>query len=331
MARRPALGNDPFVRGAPAVEAEEAAPKASAPTPPPAPRPPLRAKRVGARPPTRTTASAVSTLAPVAKSQDRLVPVARDVDDFGLARGFVDRWQPRLAWLLQNYFRMTVSGAERIPASGPAMIVCNHSGLFPYDELLLKAAVTWAHPDHRSIRPLSEDFAIHLPFAGVWLNRFGCVRACPENAERLLASGEVVAVFPEGGQGIGRLYRDRYRLGRFGRGGFVKLALRAQVPIIPAALVGADDAHPILARIALPPRLGLPTLPLTPTFPWLGPLGLVPLPSRWALRVGEPVQPEADPSAAEDRPRVARLADDIRTRVQTLLDEALTARPDPYL
>jgi 1-acyl-sn-glycerol-3-phosphate acyltransferase len=267
----------------------------------------------------------------VAPLSDSATPAAaREVDDFGLSRTFVERWQPRLAWLLQNYFRMTVSGAERIPASGAAMIVCNHSGLFPYDELLLKAAVTWAHPEHRSIRPLSEDFAIHLPFAGIWLNRFGCVRACPENAERLLASGETIAVFPEGGQGIGRLYRDRYRLGRFGRGGFVKLALRAQVPIIPAALVGADDAHPILARIALPPRLGLPTLPLTPTFPWLGPLGLVPLPSRWALRVGEPVQLDADPSAAEDRPLVARLADDIRTRVQTLLDEALETRPDAY-
>jgi 1-acyl-sn-glycerol-3-phosphate acyltransferase len=252
------------------------------------------------------------------------------VDDFGLSRAFVERWQPRLAWLLQNYFRMTVSGAERIPVMGPAMIVCNHSGLFPYDELLLKAAVTWAHPEHRSIRPLSEDFAIHLPFAGVWLNRFGCVRACPENAERLLANGETIAVFPEGAQGIGRLYRDRYRLGRFGRGGFVKLALRAQVPIIPVALVGADDAHPILGRVALPPRFGLPTLPLTPTFPWLGPLGLLPLPSRWALRVGTPVHLEEDPAAADDRPRVARLADDIRSRVQTVLDEALESRADAY-
>jgi 1-acyl-sn-glycerol-3-phosphate acyltransferase len=320
MARRPALGNDPFVQGAAArsVDATQPAPQ----IPGALPADPIPATIPSAEP--REARRAV----PKPSASGSGAP--RDVDDFGLSDAFVDRWQPRLAWLLKSYFRMTVSGVERIPADGPAMIVCNHSGLFPYDELLLKAAVTWAHPRHRSIRPLSEDSAIHLPFAGMWLNRFGCVRACPENAERLLANGAVVAVFPEGDQGIGRRFQDRYRLGRFGRGGFVKIALRMGVPILPAALIGADEAHPILARLALPARLGLPTLPVTPTFPWLGPLGLWPLPSRWALRVGELVHLGAEPSAAADRPLVARLADDVRSRVQALLDEALQARPDAY-
>jgi 1-acyl-sn-glycerol-3-phosphate acyltransferase len=197
--------------------------------------------------------------------------------------------------------------------------------------VLLKAAVAELHPQRRVLRPLTEDFAINLPFAGSWLNRYGCVRACPENAERLLRDGQLVGVFPEGSHGIGKLYRNRYRLQRFGRGGFVKLALRAQVPILPMALLGAEEANPVLARIDLPRSLGIPYLPVTPTFPWLGPLGLWPLPTRLFLKVGAPIHLGHHPRDAEDRPLVARLAEDVRAQVQELLDGMIAERKSVFL
>jgi 1-acyl-sn-glycerol-3-phosphate acyltransferase len=254
-----------------------------------------------------------------------------EIDAFGMSQAFVDRWQPTVAFFLNRYFRLQAEGMERIPATGPALLVCNHSGVLPFDEILLKAAVTELHPQGRVLRPLTEDFAIHLPFAGSWLNRFGCVRACPENAERLLGEGQLVGVFPEGSHGIGKLYRNRYRLQRFGRGGFVKLALRAQVPILPMALLGAEEANPVLARINLPRSLGVPYLPVTPTFPWLGPLGLWPLPTRLFLKIGEPIHLGHHPRDAEDRPLVARLAEDVRAHVQELLDGMIAERKSVFL
>jgi 1-acyl-sn-glycerol-3-phosphate acyltransferase len=254
-----------------------------------------------------------------------------EIDDFGMSQAFVDRWQPTVAFFLNNYFRIQADGLKKIPFEGPALLVCNHSGVLPFDEVLLKAAVGELHPQRRVLRPLTEDFAINLPFAGSWLNRYGCVRACPENAERLLRDGQLVGVFPEGSHGIGKLYRNRYRLQRFGRGGFVKLALRAQVPIYPMALLGAEEANPVLARIDLPRSFGVPYLPVTPTFPWLGPLGLWPLPTRLFLKVGEPIHLGHHPRDAEDRPLVARLAEDVRAQVQELLDGMIAERKSVFL
>jgi 1-acyl-sn-glycerol-3-phosphate acyltransferase len=254
-----------------------------------------------------------------------------EIDDFGMSQAFVDRWQPTVAFFLNNYFRIQADGLKKIPFEGPALLVCNHSGVLPFDEVLLKAAVGELHPQRRVLRPLTEDFAINLPFAGSWLNRYGCVRACPENAERLLRDGQLVGVFPEGSHGIGKLYRNRYRLQRFGRGGFVKLALRAQVPIYAMALLGAEEANPVLARIDLPRSFGVPYLPVTPTFPWLGPLGLWPLPTRLFLKVGEPIHLGHHPRDAEDRPLVARLAEDVRAQVQELLDGMIAERKSVFL
>jgi 1-acyl-sn-glycerol-3-phosphate acyltransferase len=155
------------------------------------------------------------------------------------------------------------------------------------------------------------------------------VRACPENAEKLLEEDQVVAVFPEGIQGIGKLYRERYRLQRFGRGGFVKLALRTGSPIVPVAIVGAEEATPMLAKITWLARLlGMPHLPVTPTFPLLGPAGLLPLPSKWLVRFGEPIDlgAEAGPADADDRLLVARLADSVRTKVSDMIQDLLAQR-----
>jgi 1-acyl-sn-glycerol-3-phosphate acyltransferase len=249
------------------------------------------------------------------------IPVqVSDVDDLGMSNEFVDRWQPFLKSILERYFRAQLVGFEHIPEVGPALLVANHSGLLPHDEVLLKVAVTDASRGHRALRPLTEDFAINAPFAGSWLNRFGCVRACQENAMRLLTNGDLAAVFPEGSHGIGKLFRDRYRLGRFGRGGFVKLALRTGVPLLPVAIFGWEESQPVLAKLQLPRSLGLPYLPITPTFPWLGPLGLTPLPTRLVMQVGEPLLLGHRPADAENRSLVAEVTEDMRNRVQLLLD-----------
>ncbi|HUB08047.1 MAG TPA: lysophospholipid acyltransferase family protein [Myxococcales bacterium] len=261
------------------------------------------------------------------------VPVS-EVDAFGLSQEFVDRWQPVLARVLESYFRAEIAGVERIPNNRPAILVCNHSGILPYDELLLSVALRAATSGRGSglnVRPLSEDFAINAPFAGSWLNRFGLVRASQDNAERLLSAGAVVAVFPEGSQGIAKLYRNRYQLQRFGRGGFIRLALRTQVPIFPVALVGGEEAQPVLARIRLPRPLQPPLLPLTPTFPWLGLLGLLPLPTRWRIEVGEPLQWRRPPADANDRPLVAALTEDVRQTLQAMLDRMLRERKTVFL
>jgi len=167
----------------------------------------------------------------------------------------------------------------------------------------------------------------HLPFLGHRLNRLGCVRASQQNAELLLREDNLVIVFPEGGKGTSKLYKLRYQLQRFGRGGFVKLALRTGTPIIPAAVVGSEDAHPLLARAQLGSKSPLPFLPITPTFPWLGPLGLIPRRERWMIRFGEPIEgPHNDPRAALDSLLVTRINDQVRSRIQEMLDGLVAER-----
>lgn len=251
------------------------------------------------------------------------------VDDFGRDPRATARWEPLLEVLYSRWFRCETTGLEHVPARGPALLVGNHAGTLPFDSAMIVHAVRRDHPARRDVRPLVEDAVFHLPYLGPLINRIGGVRACPENAERLLERGELVAVFPEGVKGMGKLWRDRYRLQRFGRGGFVKLALRSGAPIIPVAVVGAEEALPMLGKVTWFTRaIGLPYLPVTPTFPWLGPLGLMPLPSKWHLRFGEPIElgTQYGPEAADDRLLVNRVADAVRAQLQQMVDELLAAR-----
>jgi 1-acyl-sn-glycerol-3-phosphate acyltransferase len=254
---------------------------------------------------------------------------AAEVDDFGLDPEFDRRFaQPLLDFLFRRYFRVRVQGVDHVGATGRCLIVANHSGTLPVDGPMLRTAIRLAHPSGRDVRWLSEDFLYYLPFAGTFITRAGAVRACAENAFRLLETDHCVAAFPEGVAGIRKLYRDRYRLQRFGRGGFVRLALRAGAPIVPCAIVGAEETGPMLVRDELLARwVGLPYLPITPTFPWLGPVGLLPAPTRWTIRFGEPLAlDEYGPGAAEDDLLVARVGDHVRTTIQRMLDEGLRER-----
>ena len=251
-----------------------------------------------------------------------------EVDDFGLDPLYEERIRPISEFLLQRYFRAKIEGIENVPADGRCLLVANHSGTLPLDGLMLRTALRLGHPSARELRWLAEDFLFYLPFAGVFMNRVGAVRACQENAERLLEKELLVAAFPEGVQGIKKLYRERYRLQRFGRGGYIRLALRMQAPLVPCAIVGAEETNPLLYRVEyLASLVGLPYIPVTPTFPLLGPLGLLPAPSRWRIRFGEPVSLEGHgPEAADDHVLVGRLSERVRTTIQAMLESGVRER-----
>jgi 1-acyl-sn-glycerol-3-phosphate acyltransferase len=193
---------------------------------------------------------------------------------------------------------------------------------------MLTLALRHEHPARRECRMLALDMFALLPFLAPLLARTGAVRANPENGERLLRKGELIGVFPEGVKGVGKRFRDRYKLARFGRGGYVRLALRTGAPIVPCAVVGAEEIHPVLAQANWVGRpLGFPFFPITPTFPLLGPLGLVPLPTKWSIDFDDPIPMDVyGPQAAEDPILVNRLSERVRDTIQRMIDGRLTRR-----
>jgi 1-acyl-sn-glycerol-3-phosphate acyltransferase len=253
---------------------------------------------------------------------------AEEVDEFGLDRSFDARLRPVLDFIYHRYFRIQTEGIANVPAEGRAVVVGNHSGSIPIDGLMLRTALRVDHPASRDLRWLAEDFLFYLPFAGVLMNRAGAVRACQENAERLLSRDNLIAVFPEGVQGIRKLFRDRYRLQRFGRGGYIRLCLRTRAPLIPCAIIGGEESSPLLYRFdALADLLRVPYLPVTPTFPALGALGLLPAPTKWRIKFGEPIAfDNYGPEAADDDLLVGRLSDRVRSTIQSMLDNGLQKR-----
>ena len=159
------------------------------------------------------------------------------------------------------------------------------------------------HPARRHLRMLGADLVFKTPFVGELARKTGTTLACNADAERLLSRGELVGVWPEGFKGIGKPFSERYKLQRFGRGGFVSAALRSQVPIMPCSIVGAEEIYPIVGNMKTLARLlGLPYFPVTPTFPLLGPLGMIPLPSKWIIEFGEPIATDELRPVARRRP-----------------------------
>jgi len=250
------------------------------------------------------------------------------VDDFGLDPAYEARWRPVWDFLYDRWWRVEVEGVHHVPSEGPVALVANHGGAIPFDGVMLSTALRREHPTQRQLRWLADDFVFHMPFAGAYVNRLGAVRACQENAERLLRKGNAVALFPEGIKGIGKLYKDRYRLQRFGRGGHIKLAIRTRTPIVPVTILGNEDTNPMLADSGwLSKLLGVPYVPITPTFPWLGPIGLLPLPAKWRIFFGEPIPVDhLAPEAADDELLVGRLNEKLRATIQDTLDRALRER-----
>lgn len=243
------------------------------------------------------------------------------VDEFGMDEEFVDLVRPLFAFLYRRWWRVETTGVEHIPP-GRCMLVANHSGVLPWDGAMIAYGVWDQHPERKVVRPVVLDWLNSVPFVAPFLARIGCVLACPENTVALLEREQGVLVFPEGVKGIGKLYRDRYRLARFGRGGFVRVAIRARAPILPVSVVGAEEIHPNLMRLDFLARLlGVPYLVVTPTFPWLGLLGLVPLPSKWYIRIGRPVRTDRmEVREADNYLTVARLAQRVRGEVQRTID-----------
>ncbi|HUO40100.1 MAG TPA: lysophospholipid acyltransferase family protein, partial [Mycobacterium sp.] len=256
------------------------------------------------------------------------------VDEFGFDPLFNDVVvMPLLRPLFSGWFRVEVSGIDNLPATGPALVVANHAGVLPLDGLMAAVAVHDHHPAQRSLRLLAADIVFDSPFLGLAARKAGHTMACTADAHRLLSRGELTAVFPEGYKGLGKRFTDRYKLQRFGRGGFVSSALRAKAPIVPCSIVGSEEIYPMIGELKVLARiLGLPYFPITPLFPLTGPLGLIPLPSKWHIEFGTPIPTtDYDDTAPEDPMITFELTDQVRETIQQTLYRLLTTRRDAFL
>ncbi len=250
-----------------------------------------------------------------------------EVDDYGFDRELTERFfMAALRPVAEKWFRLEVRGLENIPAEGGALVVSNHSGTVPLDGMMTMLAVH--DKAHRSLRPLGADLVFKMPVVSALARKSGATLACVEDAERMLSGGDLVGVWPEGFKGIGKPFSERYKLQRFGRGGFVSAALRTGVPIIPLSVVGAEEIYPLVGNVpSLARLLGVPYIPITPFFPWLGPLGMVPLPSKWILEFGEPIRTDSyDAAEAEDPMLVFNVTDQVRETIQHTLFDLLRER-----
>lgn len=257
-----------------------------------------------------------------------------EVDEFGFDPELTDRLlMPPLRPIYEKWFRVEARGLHHVPADRGALVVANHSGTLPWDALMTTLAVRDHHPAQRHLRLLGADLVFRLPVLGSMARKAGHTLACGADAERLLNAGELVGVWPEGFKGIGKPFRDRYKLQRFGRGGFVAAAMRTSVPIVPCSIVGAEEIYPKLGDIRpLARLLGLPYFPVTPFFPLLGPLGAVPLPTKWYIEFGEPIDTaEYTEGAADDPMVVFDLADQVREVIQQTLYRVLAERRNAFL
>jgi 1-acyl-sn-glycerol-3-phosphate acyltransferase len=255
-------------------------------------------------------------------------------DEWGFDEEFAEAAYPFFEFLYDFWWRVQATGVRNVPGHGRALLVANHSGsLFPFDATMMAAAIMKEHPLPRWTRPMVLNWAFELPFLSFFMRKVGGVPASPFNAIRLLEQDEVVMVFPEGVKGTGKPFSERYRLQRFGRGGFVEVALKTGAPVVPVAVVGAEEIYPKIAESrGLARLIGAPFLPITPTFPWLGPLGLIPLPSRWRIEFCEPIDLSGyGPEAAEDRGTVFEISEQIRETIQAKLYENLVERGSAFL
>jgi 1-acyl-sn-glycerol-3-phosphate acyltransferase len=262
-----------------------------------------------------------------------LIPAAepgRELDDWGRSERVFDLVEPLLDFYYRYWFRVEQQGIEHIPAVGGALLVSNHSGALPPDAPMIMRTIRHEHPHPRPLYMLGEHWFKGYPGIGMLANKIGLVAAHPANAQRLLRDeGRLALVFPEGQKGSRKLYWQRYKLRRFGRGGFVRTAIRGRVPVVPVAVLGAEEAMPIFAHVPLLQRLtGLVYFPVNHAFPHFGlAAALMYLPAKFKIHFLEPVDLTGyGPEDAEDVALVQRLAEDVRARIQTELDGMLSSR-----
>jgi 1-acyl-sn-glycerol-3-phosphate acyltransferase len=254
-------------------------------------------------------------------------------DEWGFDEEFADLVEPFFNFLYDSWWRVSPTGVSNVPSHGRALLVSNHAGILPWDGTMIALSILREHPLPRHPRFLVLNWAFDLPFVSVVLRKVGGVVASPYNALRLLQQDQLVAVFPEGVKGAGKDFKDRYRLQRFGRGGFVEIALRTGAPLVPVAVVGSEEIYPKIGELPLLSRLiGAPYFPVTPTFPLLGPMGAIPLPSRWRIEFCEPIDTSVyGPDASSDRGLVFELSERVRDTVQQKIYENLVERGPAFL
>lgn len=240
------------------------------------------------------------------------------IDEFGFDAEWTETLLPFFDWLYRHWWRVQVRGLENVPSTGRALLVSNHAGVLPYDGAMIHTALFEDHPAHRHARALILNAFFGVPVISWFLRRTGNTLAHPDDAQRLLECDELVLAFPEGAKGTGKPWSQRYRLARFGRGGFAATAVRTGAPIIPVSVVGSEELHPMLANLGPVARaIGMPYFPITPTFPWLGPVGIIPLPSSWIIEFHEPIPTShLAPEAAGDAALVMELSDRVRDTIQ---------------
>jgi 1-acyl-sn-glycerol-3-phosphate acyltransferase len=254
-------------------------------------------------------------------------------DEWGFDEEFAEIVEPLLGFLYDRWWRVEADGVRNVPAHGRALLVANHAGFLPWDATMMGTALLREHPLPRHPRFLVLDWAFELPWVSTAIRRLGGVAASPYNALRLLGQDRLVAVFPEGAKGTGKPFSDRYRVQRFGRGGFVELALRTGAPIVPVAVVGSEEIYPKLGELpALARIVGAPFFPVTPTFPWLGPLGLVPLPSKWRIEFCPAIETASHgPEGADDSALVFEISERVRETIQQTVYANLVRRGSAFV
>jgi len=255
-----------------------------------------------------------------------------ETDEWGLDMDFLQAILPFFQFMYRKYWRVEANGLENIPDEGRALLVANHSGQLPWDGSMVGLAVLDEHPAKRLVRTLYATWFPTLPFFSAMFTKCGQALATEENGIRLLEQDELVAVFPEGYKGVGKLYKDRYRLARFGRGGFIRMALRTQAPIIPVSVVGAEETYISLAKVpSIAKLIHFPYFPISPTFPWFGLLGFIPLPTKWYIDFGEPIPMDVyGPGAANNLVLVSQLTDQVRNVVQEMIYSRLEQRKSVF-
>lgn len=263
---------------------------------------------------------------PMVRRRTKTVEKTRPaVDEFGLDPEFRARALPLFRVLYEKYWRVDARGARNVPKSGPVILVSNHSGALPFDATMIACALEEARYP-RATRFLYDRFVENLPLVPDFYRKAGGVVASHENAARLLEKGELVGLFPEGVSGLSKLYSERYVLQPFS-GGFVRLALRFGAPVVPVAVVGAEEIYPLVGRLrGIGKLIGAPYLPVTPFFPLLGPLGLIPLPSKWRIRFGKPIDLGTATHDRLDGTAVRAMAEQVRRRIQTMVRLLLKER-----